>query len=102
MTNVNKKTKFNEQIKNESSKFYDFYLKLKLYLEKDKFKLFNLKSKIILENKIQKAEIEIQKLIDLKLKSEKILKKLIDERLKIIQNNKKLKEVLIKKLKLEM
>ena len=102
MTNDNKNLMNSEQIKNESTKSLDLYRKFKTYLEKDEFGLFNLKAKKVLEEKVFVSEAKIRSLLNLKVKSEQVLKNLIEKRKSQIIQNKKLKESLVKKLDLEV
>lgn len=98
MTNINRNSMSPEQIKNESTKALDLYKKFKIYLEKDEFGISNLKAAKILEAKIVESESKIKSLQMLKVKSEQVLKKLNDRRKFRIEQNKKLKESLIKQL----
>mgnify|MGYP001218891007 CR=1 FL=1 len=102
MTINNKNTMNQEQIKNESAKALDVYKKFKTFLEKDEFELFNLKSKKALQEKVVVSEAKIRSLLQLKTKSEKVLTALVNRRKVLVGENRKLKDTLVKKLKLEV
>jgi len=102
MTISNENTKTIEQIKNQKSVSDTFYQQLKVILEKDEFNVFKTKSKISLDKQIKISNTKIQRLLDLKTKSEKTLEQLINKRKSLFLQNKKLKENLIKKLNLEV
>jgi len=101
MTNDNENSLFPEQIKNSKSNNIDnFQRKLKIMLEKDEFGFFKLKSKKALDQKIILAQNKIQKLLDLKSRSEQIHKGLTEKKRNFLIQNKKLKESLIAKLEM--
>jgi len=100
MTNINPNTLKQEQIKNESTKSVIFYKKLKTFLEKDEYGFFKTKVKRTLESKVQNSETEIQHLLELKSKSEKMFKALVDQKKNLLIQNKKLKESLMTKLEI--
>lgn len=98
-TITNDTVKKDEQIKNKSEKITEFYNHLKIYLEKDKFNLFKTKVKLEIENKIKLSNSQIQKLIDLKVKIKEVIDNLLNTRKSLKIKNSKIKEELIKKLK---
>jgi hypothetical protein len=99
MTNSNENALFPESIKNSTSNnIDDFHRKLKIMLEKDEFGFFKLKSKKALDQKILLVQNKIQKLLDLKSRSEQIHKGLTEKKRNLLIQNKKLKESLIAKL----
>ncbi len=98
MTNDNKNVLNTEQIKKESTKIQNVFEKIKIFLEKDQYDYFNLKTKRKLDIRIKMSERKISSLVDLKLKSEKVLRELLNNRKKKIETNTKLQQNLLEKL----
>ena len=99
-TIINDTVKKNEQIKNKSEKVTEFYDHLRIYLEKDKYNLFKTKVKFNIGSKIKLSNFQIQKLIDFKIKIKNAVDNLLDVRKLSKEMNSKIKEELIKKLRL--
>ena len=99
MTNDNKNTSNNEQIKNRDQRFYSV---LKKFLERDDFGFFKMKSGRSLSKKVVSSEKKIQELLDLKKRAEQVYTALVEQKKKLIVQNKKNKESLIQKLESEV
>lgn len=99
MTIDNKNTSNNEQIKNRDLRFYSM---LKKFLERDNFGFFKMKSGRILDKKVVMSDKQIQNLLDLKKRSEKVFITLLTQKKNLVTQNKKIKESLIQKLESEV
>ena len=98
MTNSARNLTNIEQIKNNTNISNDICKKFKIFLEKDNFEIVKSKSQKLLESRSIEATQKLEKLNDLKLRSEKAISRL-DETLKnkTIENN-KLKDSLMLRL----
>ena len=91
----------NEQIKNKKSEdVTGFYNQLKIYLEKDQSNFFKTKVSLDIDNKTDATNLQIQKLIDLKVKNKNQVDNLILVRKSLKEKNSKLKEDLLTKLEM--
>ena len=102
MTNSNENSIQLEQIKNNSERDPLFRDKLISFLEKDEYNVFKTKSKNALVNKLKITEQKIQRLLNLKLKSENVIKQLLKKKKNLTLENSKRRASLIKKLDLEI
>jgi len=98
MTNSARNLTNIEQIKNNTNISNDICKKFKIFLEKDNFEIVKSKSQKLLESRSIEATQKLEKLNDLKLRSEKAISRL-DETLKNKTiENKKLKDSLMLRL----
>ena len=103
MTNDSKKQPLPQKVKNNvSTHSDDFNLKVKKFLERDEFGLFKLKASKLLDKKINRTNIKIQKLLDLKSRAEQIYRNITIRKKNLIDENKKIKESLMVKLQSEV
>jgi hypothetical protein len=100
MTNDNGNVKSIEQ--NKKTIADDFYQQLQIILEKDEFGIFKTATKRKLNRTLQVTESQIQKLVDLKLRSTKQIKTFAVEKKKLKSQNNELKKSIIKQLNLEV
>jgi len=101
MTIDNENAPRTEQI-NDKEVSANFYQQLKTFLEKDEFDVFKTKAKIKLDNQIHITNKKIQHLLDLKFRSEGMIKQFLQKKKSLFLKNKKLQTSLIKKLDLEV
>lgn len=78
-----------------------FFLKLKTFLEKDEYNLFQTRSRKKLNKSIRLSENKIQRLLDLKIKSEKVISQLEKKEKNLKSLNIKIKKQLIESIQLE-
>jgi len=103
MTNDSKNQPLPQKVKNKvSSPSANFNLKVKKYLERDEFGLFKLKSSKLLDSKINESNTKIQKLLDLKSRSEQIYRNITIKKKSLIAENKKIKDSLMVELQNEV
>ena len=94
MSNTTKNITSPEQIKNNIP---NMFKKLEMFLEKDEFGYFKSKTRRHLNQKISESESKIQKLLELKKRSETVYKTLAEKKKQLIIENTKLKESLTRK-----
>ena len=99
-TNSKQNTLIQEQNKKNLIKSETFFQYLKIFLEKDTHNIFKIKTNKILNERIVLLDDKIQKLLNLKIRSDQTIKLLNEKRKTLVANNKKLRESLIQKLKL--
>lgn len=102
MTNITKNNLNAEQIKNEAVKAVEFYKKLKIYFEKDEFGIANIAAKKDLDKRNTESTEQLQRLVALKEKTEKVLKTLTERKETQLAHNKKQQESLLQKLNLQV
>lgn len=90
-----------EQNKKKKLVLEDLHKQLKMILENDEYDLFQTKSKIRLEKLHKNSNLKIQKLLDLKTRSELSIAKITNEIEDLKQSNQVLKEAIIKQLESE-
>lgn len=101
MANSTENAVSKEQNKKKKLVLEDFHKQLKMILENDEYDLFQTKSKILLEKLHKNTNIKIQRLLDLKSRSESSIAKITNEIKDLKQSNQVLKEAIIKQLESE-
>ena len=101
MANSTENAVSKEQNKKKKLVLEDFHKQLKMILENDEYDLFQTKSKIRLEKLHKNSNLKIQKLLDLKTRSELSIAKITNEIEDLKQSNQVLKEAIIKQLESE-
>ena len=96
MKNVPNQTQAKNILSTRKSIFEE---KVKKFLERDEFGFFKAKSKKVLEENTIRSEDKIQRLLDLKSKSEQMYRNLTIKSKDLKLKNEKLKEELMLKLK---